>query len=440
MRTKGRLAALGALAGLAATFVAVTPAEPAEAHGGLTYPATRTYACYVNGIEGGLGGNVDPTNPACQNALAENGNYPFYNWYGNLISDAGDRHREIIPDGRLCGPGDDFSAFNTPSEHWPTTTLQAGSTITFQYNAWAAHPGTWYQYVTKDSWDPNSPLGWDDLEPVPFDQVTNPPMREGGPEGAEYYWDATLPNKSGQHIIYSIWERSDSPEAFYNCSDVIFEGGNGNPDPDPEPDPDDTEAPTAPGAPEAGSLDGTSAQLSWSQASDNVGVTEYTVHDADTDAVLATTPNTSATLTGLSPDTDYGVYVVAHDAAGNASAPSATLTFNSGSAPATACEVDYDDSNQWGSGFTAQVSIHNDSANPINSWELTWEFTNGETITQAWSSEVSQSGSTVTATGATWNSSIPHHGSVQFGFNADSPSGVGTPEEFTLNGSPCSVS
>ncbi len=28
--------------------------------------------------------------------------------------------------------------------------------------------------------------------------------------------------KSGRHIIYSIWQRSDSPEAFYNCVDVNF--------------------------------------------------------------------------------------------------------------------------------------------------------------------------------------------------------------------------
>ncbi len=158
MRMRSRLAAFGALAGLTATLAAVTPAEDAYAHGAMTYPPTRSYICYVNGIEGGQGGNIAPTNPACQNLLAENGNYPFYNWFGNLISDAGGRHREIIPDGQLCGPHPQFSGLNLVSEHWPTTTLVAGSTITFQYNAWAPHPGTWYLYVTKDGWDPNSPL------------------------------------------------------------------------------------------------------------------------------------------------------------------------------------------------------------------------------------------------------------------------------------------
>lgn len=31
-----------------------------------------------------------------------------------------------------------------------------------------------------------------------------------------------MPAKSGRHLVYSIWQRSDSPEAFYTCSDVVF--------------------------------------------------------------------------------------------------------------------------------------------------------------------------------------------------------------------------
>ncbi len=437
MRMRSRLAAFGALAGLTATLAAVTPAEDAYAHGAMTYPPTRSYICYVNGIEGGQGGNIAPTNPACQNLLAENGNYPFYNWFGNLISDAGGRHREIIPDGQLCGPHPQFSGLNLVSEHWPTTTLVAGSTITFQYNAWAPHPGTWYLYVTKDGWDPNSPLGWDDLEPVPFHTVTDPPIRPGGPEGPEYYWDATLPNKSGRHIIYSIWQRSDSPEAFYDCTDVVFvgggdDGGSGGPQPD-------TEAPTAPGTPVAGSLNGTSAQISWPAATDNVGVAEYRVYNAANDELLATTRTTSVTLTGLTPNTDYSIYVVARDAAGNTSSPSATLTFNSGDAPALACEIEYSTPNTWYGGFTAQVRIYNGSHESIDGWELTWDFTNGETINQAWNATAQQSGTTVTVTNVSWNSTIPHHGSMEFGFNANSTREPGVPENFKLNGSLCSV-
>lgn len=225
--TLGRIRATALAAVLvllaAAAIVVVQPSPPAAyAHGGLTYPATRTYACYVDALSGNPGGDLDPQNPMCENALAVNGNYPFYNWFGNLLSNAGGNHREVVPDGHLCGPQDRFSAFREPGTQWPTTTLEPGRTITFSYNAWAKHPGTWSQYITKDDWDPSQPLAWDDLEPAPFNEVTNPPLRSGGPQGDEYYWDATLPNKSGRHIIYSIWTRSDSPEAFYNCADVDF--------------------------------------------------------------------------------------------------------------------------------------------------------------------------------------------------------------------------
>ncbi|GLU48422.1 lytic polysaccharide monooxygenase [Nocardiopsis ansamitocini] len=432
MRTRSRIAALAAAVGLAAGALVALPAPPAEAHGGLTLPATRTYACYLDGIAGGLGGNVDPTNPVCRDALNEGGNYAFYNWFGNLISNAGGRHREIIPDGKLCGPTASFDSFNAVSEHWPTTTLQSGADITFQYNAWAPHPGTWYQYITKDNWNPNTPLAWDDLEPVPFDQVTDPPLRQGGPEGAEYYWDAELPVKSGRHIIYSIWQRSDSPEAFYNCSDVVFEGST-------NPGPPDTQAPTAPGTPTVGTITGNSAQLSWTAATDNTAVTSYTVHNATTDAVLATTPNTSATVTGLSPNTQYEVYVVAHDAAGNNSPASANRTFTTGSPPENPCVVDYQTPNPWSGGFTGQVSVFNDSHTPVNGWTLEWDFTNGEVATNGWNSTLTQTGASVSVKNAAWNAVIPHHGSVSFGFNANAPAGPKVPTDFRLNGTTCTV-
>ena len=85
VRATALVAALGLL--MAAAIVVVPPPPAAYAHGGLTYPATRTYACYVDGIQNGQGGDVNPQNPMCRNALAVNGNYPFYNWFGNLLSD-----------------------------------------------------------------------------------------------------------------------------------------------------------------------------------------------------------------------------------------------------------------------------------------------------------------------------------------------------------------
>jgi chitin-binding protein len=34
-----------------------------------------------------------------------------------------------------------------------------------------------------------------------------------------------LPPRNGRHVVFVTWQRSDSPEAFYACSDVQFTGG-----------------------------------------------------------------------------------------------------------------------------------------------------------------------------------------------------------------------
>ena len=34
-----------------------------------------------------------------------------------------------------------------------------------------------------------------------------------------------LPPRTGRHVIYHVWQRDDSPEAFYACVDVLLRGG-----------------------------------------------------------------------------------------------------------------------------------------------------------------------------------------------------------------------
>ncbi|APU14217.1 MULTISPECIES: lytic polysaccharide monooxygenase [Actinoalloteichus] len=210
-RRKGAL--IGVLAGVVGLLAALLPASSALAHGGMSSPGTRTYFCFEEGPE-------NPQSEACTDAIAEGGTQPLYDWFGILISDAAGRHQELIPDGQLCGAGTDkYAAYDVPRD-WQTTTLPTSGEWTFEYVAWAPHPGDFDLYVTKDGFDPSSPLTWSDLEPEPFSTVTDPPIVDGS-----YQWTAELPEgKSGQHIIYSIWQRSDSPEAFYNCSDVVFGG------------------------------------------------------------------------------------------------------------------------------------------------------------------------------------------------------------------------
>jgi len=84
----------------------------------------------------------------------------------------------------------------------------------------------------------------------------------------------------------------------------------------------DTTAPTAPTLSASGTTS-SSTNLSWTGATDNVGVTSYDVYRNGT--FLASTAATTYAVTGLTASTAYTFYVIAKDAAGNASIASNTV-------------------------------------------------------------------------------------------------------------------
>ncbi|MFC0107372.1 lytic polysaccharide monooxygenase auxiliary activity family 9 protein [Kibdelosporangium aridum] len=223
-----RLALLAAIVMALSTVVIVLGGTPALAHGAMLKPGSRTYFCWKDGLT--QNGNIVPVNPACAAAAGVSGTNPLYNWFSVLRSDGDGRTRGFIPDGQLCSGGNQtFDGWNLPRDDWPLTHLTAGADFAWAYNAWAAHPGWFYLYVTKDSWSPTRPLTWNDLEDQPFLSVDHPPLTgQVGSVDAQYNWRGRFPSgKSGKHIIYSVWKRSDSKETFYGCSDVVFDGGNG---------------------------------------------------------------------------------------------------------------------------------------------------------------------------------------------------------------------
>ncbi|HCT80206.1 MAG TPA: chitin-binding protein [Micromonosporaceae bacterium] len=222
----------------------------AQGHGAMLIPGSRTYLCYVDGHVST--GEIKPFNSACQNALNVGGTQPFYDWFGVLRSDGAGRTRGFIPDGALCSGGfPKYAGFDAPRNDWPLTHLTSGASLNWRYSNWAAHPGWFYLYVTKDGYDPNVALTWNDMEELPFFTADHPAMSGPAPNGY-YYWTANLPaNKTGRHVIYSVWKRSDSQETFYGCSDVVFDGGNGevtgirtNPGPSPSASPTPSTSPS----------------------------------------------------------------------------------------------------------------------------------------------------------------------------------------------------
>ena len=210
-RVVGALGVVGA-APLALTVFA---AGPAVAHGSLGDPVSRVAQCYAEGPE-------NPRSAACRAAVAAGGTQALYDWNGVRIGDAAGRHRELIPDGELCGAGDEaFKGLDLARADWPATSVRAGS-YAFAYRVTAPHKGTFEVYVTKSGYDPSRPLAWDDLDLAnPVATATDPAA-----SGGFYRFSGTLPQRTGRHLLYAVWQRSDSPEAFYSCSDVSF-GDNG---------------------------------------------------------------------------------------------------------------------------------------------------------------------------------------------------------------------
>jgi len=87
----------------------------------------------------------------------------------------------------------------------------------------------------------------------------------------------------------------------------------------------DTQAPTAPTNLTASNITETTASLSWSASTDNVGVTAYEVFSSGIS--IGTVTSTGANITGLVANTTYSYTVSAKDAAGNVSSTSNTETF-----------------------------------------------------------------------------------------------------------------
>lgn len=204
------------LVAAALVAVAAVPAvgTPAHAHGAPTSPVSRAAAC---GPEGGQAGT-----PACQAAIASGA--ALREWDNIRVFGVDGKDRERIPDGELCSGGlSAYRGLDLARDDWPTTELGPGAQFTFRYRATIPHEGIFRLYVTRADYDPSKRLRWADLERVPFVRVTDPPLRDGA-----YQFTGRLPERAGRHLIYTVWQNSDSRDTYYSCSDVLFRAPAGS--------------------------------------------------------------------------------------------------------------------------------------------------------------------------------------------------------------------
>ncbi|HET9516336.1 MAG TPA: RICIN domain-containing protein, partial [Actinoplanes sp.] len=72
----------------------------------------------------------------------------------------------------------------------------------------------------------------------------------------------------------------------------------------------------------------------------------------------------------------------------------------------------------WGSGFTATVTVTNRGSSTTKGWRVTWTWPGDQKFVNAWNGDSTQTGAAVTTVNGSWNGPIPAGGSATFGFQA----------------------
>lgn len=123
-----------------------------------------------------------------------------------------------VPDGQIAGGGV-FPKLDEQSEdRWAKVGMSSGAN-TFTWKLSAAHATReWKYFITKNDWDPNSPLERSDFEEFCY-------VYDGGkrPDFSLSH-DCEIPERTGYHVILAYWEVADTPNGFYQVIDANFDG------------------------------------------------------------------------------------------------------------------------------------------------------------------------------------------------------------------------
>ncbi|MFD7527471.1 lytic polysaccharide monooxygenase [Streptomyces sp. NPDC059849] len=195
-----RKRASAAVVGLAIAGVSMFATNSASSHGYTDNPISRQKLC-ANGTVTGCG-NIQ--------------------WEPQSVEGPKGFPAAGPADGKICSGGHgEFAQLDDPrGGNWPATNVTGGQGFSFRWQFTARHATSDFRYyITRDGWDPTKPLTRADLESQPF--MTVPYGGKQPP--ATLTQQGTIPTqKSGKHIILSVWNVADTANAFYACSDVQF--------------------------------------------------------------------------------------------------------------------------------------------------------------------------------------------------------------------------
>lgn len=192
-------------------------AQQAAAHGYLSDPPSRAFAC-----QKGLNKDCGAAQYEPQSVGETAKGFPATG----------------VPDGKIAsGALSQFAALDIQSAtRWHQTEIK-DRTISFAWYYKATHPATKYEYfITQNGWNPNAVLAREAFELTPFCVVdaggrlpTDQAQGSEGP-GREKHTCQIPDDHSGHHVILGIWTVHDTPGAFHDVVDVNIVADTGNPD------------------------------------------------------------------------------------------------------------------------------------------------------------------------------------------------------------------
>src|SRR5882724_5972290 len=106
-------------------------------------------------------------------------------------------------------------------------------------------------------------------------------------------------------------------------------------------------------------------------------------------------------------------------------------------AQAAGLTATFSKSSDWGSGYTADYSIHNGLSTTVNGWRLEFNLPAGATLVNAWNGNATTSGQHVVITNASWNQTLAPGASADVGFQATHSGTFTAPQNCLLNGQSC---
>ncbi|MFF2046145.1 lytic polysaccharide monooxygenase [Kitasatospora sp. NPDC058170] len=190
---------IGAVLAAAAAVPLVT-AAPAQSHGFINLPPSRSALCGAGVVT----------------------NCGDIQWEPQSVEGPKGFPSRGPADGTICAGADArWAPLDNPrSGKWPTTKVTGGQQLTFTWEIEARHSTTNFRYfLTKPGYDATQKITRAALDLTPF--LTVP--YNGRQPAATTTHTATLPTgRTGHHVVVAVWDVADTANAFYSCTDVQF--------------------------------------------------------------------------------------------------------------------------------------------------------------------------------------------------------------------------